>query len=149
MKISTTKPKTLLIIIFALFTAFVIGWMSLFRIIQSPENAPEQSGPTNTALITTSLIIDYGGEKANSYVIELPLNSSAFNALQKAAEIDNITLETQQYDFGIFVKSIEGFESTAEVSWIYFVNGESGMVAADKLILIEGDTVEWKFIKPE
>ena len=71
-----------------------------------------------------------------------------FSILEEALEKNNISFETEKYDFGVFVKSINGIESTNEKAWIYFVNGESGQVAADKLELNTGDLVEWKYITP-
>ena len=41
-----------------------------------------------------------------------------------------------------------GTENTKDLSWIYFVNGKSGEVAADKYELKNGDKVEWKYMKP-
>jgi hypothetical protein len=35
------------------------------------------------------------------------------------------------------------------MAWIYFVNDESGQIAADQYQLAPGDIVEWKYIKPE
>jgi len=140
--------KTLLIVIGSLFVAFVIGWFSLFNIIQPP-NAPEEPKQEDAILSQTELKIDYGDKNVTSYQVCLPDSYSAFDSLKSVAENNDIILETQQYDFGIFVKSIDGYESTAEMSWIYFVNGESGQVAADQHILNAGDTIEWKYIKPE
>lgn len=140
--------KTLLIVIGSLFVAFVIGWFSLFNIIQPP-NAPEETKQEDTILFQTELKIDYGNGNVTSYQVNIPNPYSAFDSLKTVAEDNDITMETQQYDFGIFVKSIDGHESTAEMSWIYFVNGESGQVAADQHILNAGDVVEWRYIKPE
>ena len=37
---------------------------------------------------------------------------------------------------------------SAQMAWIYHVNGESGTIAADKMKVNPGDTVEWKYIPP-
>ena len=93
--------------------------------------------------------VDQSTESPSTYTIQVEEEATAFDALKNLAEKENISLETQQYDFGIFVKSIDGKESSAETAWIYFVNGESGTVAADLYKLKPGDVVEWKYIKPE
>ena len=142
------NAKTLLIIIGSLFVAFVIGWFSLFNIIQ-PQNSPKESDHVDAVLTTVNLEIDYGDEQSDSYEVTSPKGLTVFDVLQNAAEKNDIVLETQRYDFGIFVKSINGYESAAEMSWIYFVNGESGQVAADQRVLESGDIVEWRYIKPE
>ena len=59
-----------------------------------------------------------------------------------------IPIETERYDFGVFVKSIEGRLSTAERAWIYFVNGESGQVGADQYQIYPGDVVTWRYVEP-
>lgn len=73
---------------------------------------------------------------------------TAFEALEIITEKQHVTPKIKQYDFGVFVESIGGVENTKDKSWIYFVNGKSGEVAADKYQLKEGDRVEWKYIKP-
>ncbi len=97
---------------------------------------------------TVSLTLDFGDEDTTSYTIPFTQNSTAFGVLKETSEKENIPLETQQYDFGVFVESINGFEGSAEMAWIYFVNGESGQVAADQYELSPGDVVEWKYIEP-
>lgn len=71
-----------------------------------------------------------------------------FSILEEALDQNNIPLEIETYDFGVFVKSINKLESTGKKAWIYFVNGESGQVAADKMNLEKGDLVEWKYVTP-
>jgi Domain of unknown function (DUF4430) len=73
---------------------------------------------------------------------------NAFQALVEAAVKQNLKLTTKQYDFGVFVEQIGTIVNTKEKSWIYFVNGISGTVAADKHQLKTGDSVEWKYITP-
>lgn len=73
---------------------------------------------------------------------------TAYEALELLAKTKNLTLKTKQYDFGVFVEGIGGVENNKDKSWIYFVNGKSADVAADKDNLKEGDKVEWKYIKP-
>jgi hypothetical protein len=69
-------------------------------------------------------------------------------ALVIAAKKQNLILTIKQYDFGVFVEAIGTLANTKEKSWIYFVNGKSGTVAADKQSLKSGDLVEWKYMIP-
>lgn len=73
---------------------------------------------------------------------------NAYNALVAAVKKRNLEIKTKSYDFGIFVESIGGYPNTKEKAWIYYVNGKSGAVAADKQALKNGDTIEWKYEKP-
>ena len=73
---------------------------------------------------------------------------NAFQALSKAVNEQHFELKTKQYDFGVFVEQVGTFANTKEKSWIYFVNGKAGTVAADKQSLNAGDTVEWKYMTP-
>jgi hypothetical protein len=95
------------------------------------------------------LVIFYGNETASSYQYIFTEEKTAFDILKDIAEEENIPIETQQYDFGVFVKSIGDFENTDKMAWIYFVNGKAGTVASDQYKLNDDDLVEWKYIVPE
>ena len=97
----------------------------------------------------TTLIIDYGDENANSYEINAKETDPAFSILKSETEKQGIYLETQQYDFGVFVKKIGILESGTKKSWIYYVNNVSGDKAADLYSLKENDTVLWKYETPK
>lgn len=114
-----------------------------------PVQTPEVSPPPATNLQSATLVIDYGDGKPSKHPVEIADDSTAFSLLKTISEKENITLVTQQYDFGIFVKSIGGKISSSEMAWIYFVNGESGQIAADQMKVNSGDTVEWRYVKPE
>jgi hypothetical protein len=109
--------------------------------IETTQNVRETSGLT--------LTIDKGDEQPVAYEVEYVQGQTAYGILEEVAEKENIELLSTKYDFGVFVKAINGLESSAEMAWIYFVNGQSGQVAADNHNLSDGDVVEWKFITPE
>lgn len=73
---------------------------------------------------------------------------TVFIALQKAAEEKQLALITKQYDFGVFVERIGTFSATPQKVWIYYLNGQSGDIAADKKAVKAGDQVEWKYESP-
>jgi hypothetical protein len=95
-----------------------------------------------------TLKIDAGEGISSSYILNTEEGQTAFSLLEKAEKLDEIVIETTEYEFGIFVDSINGFESSEDLAWIYFVNGQSGNVAADQYFLNPGDIVEWKYIEP-
>jgi hypothetical protein len=134
-------------LIFVLAAAGII-FLSSFYIPKS-EDLPEQAVSTNEIQIqSVLLVIDYGEGNVSSYNLEVENEITAFDLLKNTTDKENIPLETQQYDFGVFVKSVNGLESTAEKAWIYFVNNESGTIAADQQKVNPGDVVEWKYITP-
>jgi len=73
---------------------------------------------------------------------------NAFQALTQEAAKQQLKVKTKQYDFGVFVEQIGTLANTKEKSWIYFVNGKSATVAADKQAVAPGDIVEWKYMTP-
>lgn len=92
-----------------------------------------------------TLMIDFGDFIATRSV-EMTSSLTAYSSLLTE---DEFTLDTQKYDFGVFVKSINGYESGKDKAWIYFVNGKLGDMAADKYFVKPGDKVEWKYVKPQ
>ncbi len=101
---------------------------------------------TNT--LSASVLIDYGDTQSPEYPLNLAETTNAFDALLFAAEKEGKEIKSTQYDFGVFIETVGSMESSAEKAWIYFVNGNSGQVAADQYELNEGDKIEWKFIAP-
>lgn len=141
------KNKTVFpIILIAIAAFFVIVLLpSITNQSVQPTPTPLNQEISLTEFITTE--IDFGDAEPVQITLEEP-NLTAFSALQKASETVEYDLVTQQYDFGVFVQSINGYESTAEQSWIYFINGEPGNIAADQVQLKPGDTVSWRYVVP-
>lgn len=71
-----------------------------------------------------------------------------YDVLNEYSKSTRIPFDVKHYDFGSLVTAINGKANTKDLSWIYFVNGKSGDVAADKFELKPGDVVEWKYVKP-
>lgn len=93
------------------------------------------------------LEVDFG-DKLASYSAELAGGESALSVLQDYAGEGGVEVKLKQYDFGSLVESVGGKKNTADRAWIFFVNGESGNRAADRVVLKPGDKVEWKYMKP-
>ena len=125
-------------------------------IILSQLTVPKSTTPTpqNTAIISQTevknahLVIEYDNDNFASYNTDVDEKTTAFSLLEKVSQKENILLQTKKYDFGVFVESINGKVSTGEMAWIYFVNGESGQIAADLQKVNPGDTVKWKYVAP-
>jgi hypothetical protein len=76
-------------------------------------------------------------------------DSTPFSLLETYTKERSVNLKTKIYSIGTLVEAIGSKENTSDLAWIYFVNGISGDVAADKKRLQVGDIVEWKYLKPE
>ena len=151
------KFKLALISLAFLFILWVASWMGLFNFIsnssslQTNSETPTENSITNNSLESSqiSVGIDFGDGKTFSQNYELSDSQNPYSSLVKLATEKNLEMGIKKYDFGVFVESIGDVKGSSEKAWIYFVNGESGTVAADQYQLSEGDRVEWKYITPE
>ena len=64
---------------------------------------------------------------------------TAFALLQEATII-----EFKQYDFGVFVESVNGVKPDSRHFWKLYVNGQESQTGADQLQTKNGDVVEWR-----
>lgn len=126
---------------------FFLGWW----LVKQPQ--PATTAPQPTASVIDELkqsnrvavAIDFGdGQEVKSEVAAV----TAFAALEAAALNNNLKVQTKVYDFGTLVEKIGAQENLPDKAWIYFVNGESGQVAADQMQIRPGDLVEWKYMTP-
>lgn len=94
------------------------------------------------------LVIDNGTDPAQTFQIKFQEQMTAFTALKNKAEETGLNLKTKMYDIGVFVEAIGDKEGGQDGKyWMYYVNGQAPMVAADKQVLKPGDKVEFKFEK--
>lgn len=119
-----------------------------FGTFSSSKKTSQPSQPEVQEQRDVTFSIDYGNEDTLVQTLSLSEDSTPYSLLMGVAEENNIELKVKEYDFGVFVESVKGVEGSANMAWIYFVNGESGQVAADKHELNTGDKVEWKYISP-
>ncbi len=127
----------------------VLGILAIFFVFLATKplliHQPVPSKVVVPAAPSVSVTLDTGSMVATVSGVSA---GNAFQVLEEAAKKQNLILTTKQYDFGVFVEAIGTIANTKEKSWIYFVNGKSGTVAADKQNLNTGDTVEWKYLTP-
>ena len=116
------------------------------RFNNSETDAPPITTPSEPKSIL--FVLDYGENNITTYNLEINEDATVFSLLENITDKENISLETKQYDFGVFIESIGGKKSSSDAAWIYFVNGESGQIAADQQKINPGDVVEWKYIAP-
>ena len=93
-----------------------------------------------------TLIINSGEESIKTFESEFNQGITAFDLLKDKAEELDLTLETKIYDIGVLIEAIGDKTNGDEGKyWLYYINNEMPMVAADKKELSPGDEVEFKF----
>jgi hypothetical protein len=136
------KNKIAILIIFVIVAGFYLIKTNPFHKGQNQKTGSPTE--TVTAKPIATLVLNDGETTATYSGIAA---QNAFEALTVVTKKENIPLVTKQYDFGVFVQKIGEKESGTAMAWIYFINGKSGDVAADKTVLTTGDVVEWKYTK--
>lgn len=140
----TMRKYIIPILILVLASSFIFSKdYNSKKVSDAPSN--QQSGYEARVDIT----LDFGNKEIKTGELVADANDTAFSILKKFTSKENVNLETTQYDFGVFVKKIGEFESTAKKSWIYYINNESGQIAADQMKLKNDDKVLWKYETPK
>jgi hypothetical protein len=129
----------------ALAAVFILISIGLVFILHTRPSRRSVSVPTVAAIPVVTVVVDDGQHIATYSAIHA---RTPYASLQHVAEVRETPVSVKQYDFGVFVDGVGDKKSTADRAWIYFVNGTSGAVAADKMQIRAGDTVTWKYTKP-
>lgn len=132
--------KRSIIILSSLLVILGIAAMLLYQ------KTARGSVPVQETAAVVSVTIDDGEHIATSSGITA---NNPFDALITVSKTKELSVTTKQYDFGQFVQAIGDKNSSETEAWIYFVNGTSGSIAADKYLLHTGDMVEWKYTAPQ
>lgn len=98
-----------------------------------------ETSSTNKEKVFANLVVDFGEEKKVAY--QSISSTSAYDILLNA----QVEVLAKEYDFGLMVEEIDGVGKDKDRAWIYYVNGKSGSISADKFKLQDGDRVEWKY----
>jgi len=138
------KKKEILGIFLSIIFLFTVFFLVFFNNnFLKKQNFSEESKAQNIFLV-----IDFDLGEKKYFELELENNSTAFSALQKVASAENIDFSVDNYEVGVFIKSIGGIDNGYNGKyWMYYVNGEMPSVAADKKNVVSGDKVEFKFEK--
>jgi len=88
------------------------------------------------------LEVVFDGNDIREFEFDFEEGMNALNLLDKSG----LEVQMKEYDFGAFVEGIDGVGGGGENKyWIYYVNDETGQVAADQYVLDAGDEVGWSF----
>jgi hypothetical protein len=55
------------------------------------------------------------------------------------------TVAFKQYDFGVFIESINGLAGDEKHFWALYIDDEQSQVGADQLVLQKGDRIEFRY----
>ena len=92
------------------------------------------------------LIINSDEENIKTFEIDFELGMTAFGLLKNKAEELDLILEAKTYDIGVLIEAIGNKKNGDENKyWLYYINDEMPMVAADKKEIKPRDKVEFKF----
>ncbi len=116
--------------------------------VQPEETSPATPVSRSDTTAEISVVIDFGDQNIATYSADPQEAITALDALRQATDQANLELTVKDYDFGAFVESIGGYQSSGNKAWIYFINGASGTQAADQAELTPGDTVQWRYLEP-
>ncbi|MEW6610145.1 MAG: DUF4430 domain-containing protein [Patescibacteria group bacterium] len=87
------------------------------------------------------LKITPAADKTYEYPLTYQANLNVLDLFQLAG----VPIEVKKYDIGSFVESVSSIKGEKGKYWIYYVNGTTGIEAADKYLVKPGDTIEWKY----
>ena len=127
----------------------VSGWLMFSDRFEQPIFRKEIKTPQeNIKKEEVVLIIDSDEGDLKTFKITFNEGMTAFDVLEgKTGEL-RLDLKTNSFDIGIMVEAIGDKENGQDGKyWLYYINGEMPMVAADKQEIEPGDKIEFKFEK--
>jgi len=144
--------KNIKVIIGLVIVIIISGWLiSSGRInqflFQEKTNTLEENieEETREEII---LVINDGQGSPKTFRSSFEEGITAFGLLEEKTKESGLVLETETYDIGVLIKEIGDKENGQDGKyWMYYVNGEMPMVAADKKEIKAGDKIEFKFEK--
>jgi len=106
-----------------------------------PDSLRDRLGYPTTSIsldedIQVRLIVEFNGLRANinqTIIIEANTTASAYSILLLA----NLTVKVKTFPNGLFIEAIAGIEETSENYWKYYIDGEAGGIASDRIDLRE------------
>ena len=126
----------------------ISAWIVFSGKINQPIFQEEIEIPQEEIKQEVILIIDNGEGSPKTFEAEFKEGMTAFDLLKEGTLSLSLTLKTKTYDVGIFIEAIGDKENGQdEKYWMYYINEEMPMIAADKHEIKAGDKVEFKFEK--
>lgn len=115
----------------------------------NPGNGNGNGNGNENQTISTYISIRTGSSTLlNEFKADVPANATAFDVLQKAANLNGISLQTRKTSMGMYVEGINGlkeFDKGPKSGWMYRVNGVFPEYASDAYSVKAGDRMEWVY----
>ena len=108
---------------------------------------PSDDG-SDAKMINVSIEIDFPEESEVEDIQAAMIveeGTSAMEQLYAFADDNNIEVVLDETSPTIYVTSIGGVEQSADAGWIYEVNDEMSLEAADQILLEEGMKISWEY----
>jgi hypothetical protein len=124
----------------------ISGWLFFSDKIEKPGFQEEIETYQENIKNNVVLVIDDSQDLFQLFEVDFEEGMTAFDLLKNQTEELGLSLMTKTYDIGVFVEAIGEKENGQDGKyWLYYINGESPMIASDKIEIKPGDKVEFKF----
>lgn len=127
----------------------LIVLMSMIMVMAMASCGEHQKDTPVADIAFVTIEIDFPDESGVADVedveIEVPGGSSVLDVLMAYSEQFNCEVLMSDTSKTAYVTSIGGVAATDVAGWVYEVNDEMVMEAADKCVLNDGDEVSWDF----
>lgn len=140
------QQKVISGIIFILAGLALLFWVIAPRVAPQTENVNIE--PQIDVNQTISVDLEIGDVIFN---LEVLPGTTAFEMMEQTKEEHALGFEFSESDFGIYITSINGVESSTETNeyWSYYINDELGEIGISSYILQDGDLITWRYEKIE
>ena len=92
------------------------------------------------------LLIDDGSDNPIEFALEVSASTTAMDLLQEASLTAGFVLESQEYDFGVFVEAINNKRNRQDNKyWLFYINDELSQLTPDKVTVNPEDKIEFIF----
>lgn len=139
----TSHPLSRRFLVCAFACAMACALGGLLGCSSANDEGGDQSADANAPQMTVTVEVDAtsqeGGQK-ESVQVDVAEGASVMDALA-ASGFDYVM---EEGDYGAYITSLVGVEAGSNSGWVFSVNGEPGLEAADAIELSEGDVVTWE-----
>ena len=110
------------------------------------EAVPAEDAPMLTVEINIDYPDDSGMEDVEEFALQVAEGSSALDMLHAYGEAEGVEIVMSDTSTTAYVTSIGGVAETDNAGWVYEVNDEMTMDAADEHIIEPGTEITWEFM---
>ncbi|MBP3385024.1 MAG: DUF4430 domain-containing protein [Firmicutes bacterium] len=125
-------------------------FLALIMVFSMAACGGNDSGSGSGTVISVEIDIDYpdasGIADVEDFVMEVPEGTNALEMLEMYCDENDIEMLMATGSPTEYVTSINGVAESADAGWVYEVNDEMTMEAADKCVLTEGMGITWEYM---